>query len=985
MQETLKSRIFRREHETPRAILQQRYAAWGPIEAFVDAAFLDPRDTRVLGWAGLPAPRPVVRALLADQRWKAFYHRETSADGLLVPQGDHFALILCEDGRFSERPLPDDIQEILGDLLRSSVTWPGTLEEDGSHVFDPRAPSPGTHFRINLLLGNRVGFSAPLLTTPKAVVDELGRGSSRFHADRQILATRWDLLPEENGFPCNRQFYLVENGRLILYSAAPDPDVEVRTRHASNMTEITYVTPDGLFVRRILFIPPSDAEVSCGIEAQCVEIENRGAETRELDLIYTGMFGYPRPEALTIDVIYSCVTIEPRVFTDEAGRWLIVAPRYTPAWGVEDQPFHVSQSYDAKGRPLGIKGYHLDYRSFIGNGSLEQPENLLGVHAGLPKRGPAFFAVRHTLRLHPGEQVEFHAVNGLFSRCEENKLITEDMLLRRLRPILSHLADPTWLRNARQEVQSFQEAYRRAFQIETPDSNLNRLMNAHLPFQVRYQTYVSRSFSLTQKGYRRIGFREIQDLFAALPFEVEANGLAHARDLIGGWAAQVYRDGYANHQFYWDGHGPGTYSDDPLWLFQAVAHYLDLTGDKTILQTEWPVADGDGSRPLYETLGAILHYTGRVSIGRHGLPLLDFADWNDTLNLDGPALSGPEKMEIYRRQIAGNGRDGDPLETDRSESVMNGFLLEIARDHMMRFARLLGDASAERDWRVFGDALRQRLRATWKEDFFARALINRPNPAGTDFLGAKGDGLSADPNLDGTYFLNSFTWSILSGIAQEKQIQIMLDRIYRALLTPVGLRLASPTNFRLLMPREGSGDYAYGDRENGGVFKHANMMAAFAMIKAAREVRSAALAKNLADLAWQVLECAAPYHTLEDPYRRAGNPRFCTQYTNPVTGEHIGPLLSGTATWMWLTWRSALGIFFDQGRIAVDPLLPEDWTNCSLRIKAPAGRYHIRIEKPHGFIRSIDKAPDIILDGNPCTTLLPRCADGREHDVRVTF
>jgi len=41
-------------------------------------------------------------------------------------------------------------------------------------------------------------------------------------------------------------------------------------------------------------------------------------------------------------------------------------------------------------------------------------------------------------------------------------------------------------------------------------------------------------------------------------------------------------------------------------------------------------------------------------------------------------------------------------------------------------------------------------------------------------LGAKGDKLSADPNIDGVYFLNSFAWSVLSDVATDEQIAIMV-------------------------------------------------------------------------------------------------------------------------------------------------------------------------------------------------------------------
>lgn len=398
------------------------------------------------------------------------------------------------------------------------------------------------------------------------------------------------------------------------------------------------------------------------------------------------------------------------------------------------------------------------------------------------------------------------------------------------------------------------------------------------------------------------------------------------------------------------------------------------------------MAGEQATRSLYETLKAVLRYSGRISVGKNGLPLIDHADWNDTLNLDGEGIHGPEKETIYRQQIAeGLIRDGDALASDLSESVMNGFLLEIARAYMVRLARMRRDATVEKEWLDFGPVLAGRLQKAWKGDFFARCFLNRPNDAGTAYLGAAGDKLSDDPNLPGAYFLNSFSWSVLSGLATEEQIGIMLGRLESVLLTPFGLRLSSPVKFHLIMPHAGSGDYAYGDRENGAVFKHANMMATAALFEAARKVKDHGLAERLAALAWKVLCVTAPFVAFEDPYRLAGNPRFCTQYTNPATREHIGPLVSGTAPWMWLSYLSMIGVRFSGGRVIVDPLLPAEWPEATVELNVPAGRYRIRITKPDRFVRAADSKPRITVDGKPSGAELPVPDGGRVAGVEVAF
>ncbi|MBI3056704.1 MAG: hypothetical protein HYY77_22035, partial [Betaproteobacteria bacterium] len=111
----------------------------------------------------------------------------------------------------------------------------------------------------------------------------------------------------------------------------------------------------------------------------------------------------------------------------------------------------------------------------------------------------------------------------------------------------------------------------------------------------------------------------------------------------------------------------------------------------------------------------------------------------------------------------------------------------------------------------------------------------------------------------------------------------------RVLLTPHGLRLCSPVKYGELSERGGSGEYFVGDRENGGVFKHANMMATTALFKAAKEVEDQYLAAELAELAYSVVDKVLPFRTLGDPYVLRGNP--ATKRIPPAVAGKVGQLL----------------------------------------------------------------------------------------------
>ena len=73
---------------------------------------------------------------------------------------------------------------------------------------------------------------------------------------------------------------------------------------------------------------------------------------------------------------------------------------------------------------------------------------------------------------------------------------------------------------AKQEA--FFQNYASYFQIESGEKETDAMMNRNIPFQTLYQSFVSRAFAQTQKGYREIGFREVQDLYASIPYLVSS-------------------------------------------------------------------------------------------------------------------------------------------------------------------------------------------------------------------------------------------------------------------------------------------------------------------------------------------------------------------------------------------------------------------------------------------------------------------------------
>ncbi|WP_216857145.1 GH36-type glycosyl hydrolase domain-containing protein [Paenibacillus tritici] len=987
----LKFNTARQATASAEDILRQAFADRIEAGRPLSAVFTDSQRCGAVGIAGLPLRLPAIQELLKLPAVAALVPVEAGASALFAVNGagTELALYIRHAGRQEQAVvLPEATARQALELLQAAPGWAGTLNAKGEHVIDLRSPVPGPHFAVNLLLGNRLEFPHPLQTTPKSVVDRTGGGSFRSHAATQVLATRWDMRQEENGFPANRQFYLFEDGEQIFYSADPGAEgIESAVcRHSQNATVITYRMSCGLEITRTIFIVPHSEGLPLATEMQRIEIVNHGEGDRRLRLVYTGMFGSAAPGALFEDVLYSNVIMQGGVLQDSTGAVAAVSPDYYPEGGRHDLRFHTMIVHGEDG-PVLPREYCVSYNEFVGTGSLHRPNGALKLSSILHRKGPGFFAVAGELHVRAGASAAVDQLTGLVSD-KSGAAWNETVLEEEVGALIARFASRRSAEAALAESLGFVRDYAKFLQVSSGDDSFDLFVNRNLPFQVLYQSFVSRSFCQTQKGYREIGFREIQDLYASMYYFVGMGRSGLVKSLLKEWTGMVFELGYAYHNFFWAGKEPGKWSDDALWLVQAVYRYVMLTGDVEFLDEPCGVAGQEATRPVFGTLKAIIVYSGQISIGRHGLPLLDFADWNDCLKLDDTYLNGPAKEALYREQLQQTGGVfGDSLESDYSESVMNAFLLKVAVDELSALAVRKGEQEDADDLKRFGVKLRERIQEhAWKGNFFARVLFNRYPDGEYTYLGAAGDGMSADPASDGSYFLNSFSWSILAGCADEAQIAVMLDTMKSHLMTPYGLKLVSPVALGRVSTHTASDEYFPGDRENGGVFKHACMMAAAAMFKGAKQVSDSALAAELSRLGYWLLDRIMPFKTMEDPFAICGNPRFCTQYNNSETGENIGPMLSGTSTWLTLSLMEALGIEYTEQGIALSPILREEQTEFSYTLKLGSSSYRIRVRKPEGFHRMLDGTARLTLDGRVLEDgMVPAADDGFSHEVELTF
>ncbi len=975
-----------RQQVRPAADLIREKFSFADIKGGISAQYVSfGKTASVLGVSGLRFDSPFTSTLLEDEGLYEFFKTLFENGRSLLITYDNDILAYTEDGKID---LPEDISGKIRKKIEDSEYWGGILNENGELIADPSTPAPGPHYYTNLLIGNRIGFDRPLQSTPKSAIDRLGGGCFRAHADTQVLATRWDYLPEENGFPANRQFYLTEDGKEIFYSGRAKADnlLNVKTVHSQNRTEISYVLSCGLKIKRTIFILPQEDKLPLAAEAQMIEIANDGGKDRDLRIVYTGMFGTSEVHALREDVIFSTVVAESEVFFDENEDIAAISFNPNPKWTKGNIRFSTLLIHE-DGKVKLPSEYCAKYSEFVGNGSLEEPEFISHLSCRPSRKGPGFFALGASFKVKAGSTVRADNFTCL-SSDKLNPDFKDDVTVKEeIGALISRFSDEKSLPEVLDKLIKFTKDYAGYMKISHEDRDFEAYVNNNLPFQVFYQTFVSRSLDWTQKGYREIGFREIQDIFASMYYFQSMGQQEFVRKLLREWAGNVHKDGFANHNFYWTGKEPGWWSDDALWLLQALDRYVSLTGDYAFLEEELPVAGTEGEkRSILDTIKAIITYSAKISVGKHGIPLIDRADWNDCLRVDPDCIGGSDKIEAYKEQLKAKGRSyGEvPFESEYSESVMNGFLLKVAVDAASKFFTHFGDSYAGELKELSGRLYKDLNENAWKNDFFARVLFNRKDKPELKYLGAAGDNLQVE-DAPGSYFLNSFSWSILSGCASEDQISSMLDSMDKYLKSPYGFRLCSTVEYSKIAPKIDVALYYPGDRENGGVFKHANMMAAAAMLKAAKEVEDDKLAERLLDEAYWVIDRILPYKTLKSPFATAGNPRLCTQYNNCQTGENIGPTLSGTSTWLLLCLFSCFGVEFTSENFICEPLLRKEDRELEVTVNNGKAVYKIRITKSEGFRRTKNGVA-VTVDGVPQdSTKIGLFEDGKEHEVRIEF
>ncbi|MFA6467610.1 MAG: glucoamylase family protein [Bacteroidota bacterium] len=604
---------------------------------------------------------------------------------------------------------------------------------------------------------------------------------------------------------------------------------------------------------------------------------------------------------------------------------------------------------DLGGHQMSYTG---DRKEFIGrNGSSEHPA-ALSDGTSLSNRVGAGFdpccALQTRIELGPHEQTEILFLLGETSSKEEAQNLVSCYRSIDRDEVLKEAT--TFWNNALGKVQ-----------VKTPDRSMDILLNRWL----LYQTVVCRMWarSAFYQAGGAYGFRDqLQDglaVAAALP--------AITREHLLRAAGRQFVEGDVQH--WWipsSGRGVRTHNaDDKAWLPYAVAHYIQVTNDHSVLDEMIPYLEGDVllrdqsdeffqpevssvSAPLFEHCALALEKS--LTVGLHGLPLFGSGDWNDGMNTVGKEGKG--------------------------ESVWLGWFLCSVVAAFVPIAQSRGDRDRADTWLRHAAALRQALNiVAWDGKWFIRGMYDD----GTVLGSSSSDECRIDSIAQ--------SWGIISGAASADHAAISMASVNEKLIRrddKLVLLFAPPFDKTSSEPGYIKG-YPPGIRENGGQYTHGAIWSAiaFALLgegNTAGELFSLLNPINLSATKESIDRYKVePYVISADIYSQA-----------PHVGRGGWSWYTGSAGWMYrLGMEWILGVRVNGKTLLIDPCIPSFWSGFELQYRYHSTLYTVIVENPTGVCRGIDHCTvngavhQVSLIHEPVQILLED--DGAKHDIRIVL
>ena len=609
-----------------------------------------------------------------------------------------------------------------------------------------------------------------------------------------------------------------------------------------------------------------------------------------------------------------------------------------------------------------VQGYDTDREAFVGlYNDFSEPQAVLdGQATNSLAHGWSPIASHYIeINLAPGESRNLIFVLGYEENPQEEKFAVSNgeitslaerdhHIINKVRAheVIRRFATTEAVDTAFAELTALWDELLSKYQVESSDERLNRMVNIWNQYQCMVTFCMSRSASFFESGIGRgMGFRDSNQDLVGFVHQIPSRARQRILDI----ASTQFPDGGCYHQYQpltkrGNNDIGGGFNDDPMWLIFGTTAYIRETGDMSILDEMVPWDNQAGTEvSLLEHLRISFDHVIH-NLGPHGLPLIGRADWNDCLNLNCFSMDPNESF-----QTTGNKTDGS-----KAESLMiAGLFVYCGRQYVeLCHRRGLVEEAARASKHI--DAMCQAVEQYgWDGEWYLRAY---------DFDGNK---IGSAENEEGKIFIESQGWCAMARIGADKQMpEKALDSAVKWLDSEHGMVLNYPAYTRYHLEMGEQSTYPAGYKENGGIFCHNNPWIIIAQTEAGR-----------GNDAWDLYRRIAPAWIADQQLHKVEPYVYCQMVAGKEAakpGEGKNSWLTGTAAWNWVAiTQHILGICPTYDGLLIDPCIPADLKEYTVRRKWREAEYVITIKNPHGK-QHADKP-----------TVLPYAAG--KHEITITL
>lgn len=569
-----------------------------------------------------------------------------------------------------------------------------------------------------------------------------------------------------------------------------------------------------------------------------------------------------------------------------------------------------------------ILSYTGDKNFFIGNGNISNPDSLKMTSLNNENCLGKDACIAYEIEV----DIDSLSEKGIvFTLGSEESLIESKNMAYKYNKI----------QNCKQELENVKNYWKETLgrvEVKTPLESLNIMLNGWIIYQTLQSRLIGKTGFYQSGG--AYGFRDqLQDTLALKyinPNLLKKQILKHSEhqftegDVEHWWHEEIQR-------------GIRTkFSDDLLWLVYLTCEYIEFTGDYSILEEKTPYLTGkmleenederyDKYQQTQEKESIYQHCIKAIerslNFGENGLPKIGSGDWNDGFSTVGNKGKG--------------------------ESVWLGFFLYNVLDRFIPICQSKNDTELIQRYEQIKANLKKALNTKgWDGRWYKRAFMDDGN-----ILGSMEN---EECRIDSI----AQSWSTISNAGDNDKKYISMDSLENHLIDKENgiIKLLDPPFDKSKLEPGYIKAYLPGVRENGGQYTHAAIwvIIAEAML-------------GFGDKATELYRMINPIEHART--KEASNKYKVEPYVIPADIYGCSNL-AGRGGWTWYTgsssWYYKAGIEYILGLkvrnrfLSIEPCIPKDWKEYSIRYKWKNSIYNIKVKNPNGKNNGVEK---IILNG----------------------